>query len=332
MTKFKTLVNTNIDLVNDPFIKKSKEILSIFNPKLEGSYIKYGKEKSCDLDMKENLNANNRNELLKKLLDKLINYQKKIKIILIKFYFDDIRIKNILNSIGYLNGLLEIKDCNLDFEIDKTLPSKIKDKIIKRTNKLKNKLNITNYLKLYRYLHKLNIQSWKLSEFINGEKNINGRLIKLYDTNFTDMYIEVLIDDYRVSNYISFNKENKTKSPYYTSEIDDLINNKEIFYYYILKKIQVFLKWAYFNRIFKEKYLIDNVADTYNEIYDFREEIGNKYYKLCMLGNLLLINKEDKLKDKYKIEFDKINTLSKNLYDKISKHYSKYLNLYLRFN
>ena len=292
MSKFKTLVNTNIDLVNDPFIKESKEILSINNPKLKGSYVKYGKEKSCDLDMEEKINTSNlnhRNELLKKLLDKLVLNKKKIKIILLIFYFDDFRIKNILNSLGYITGLLEIKDCNLNFEIDKSLPSKVKEKITKRTNKLKKELNITNYIKLYRYLYRLNNQSWKLSEFINGEKNINGQNIILDELNFTDVYIVILLDNFRVSNYISFNNKSKNKAPYYSSELNDLINNKEIFYYIILKKIQVFLKWAYFNRIFKEKYIIGNVANTYNEIYDFREKIGNKYYQLCMLDNSLVI-------------------------------------------
>lgn len=335
MSKFKTLVNTNIDLVNDPFIKESKEILSINNPKLKGSYVKYGKEKSCDLDMEEKINISNlnhRNELLKKLLDKLVLNKKKIKIILLIFYFDDFRIKNILNSLGYITGLLEIKDCNLNFEIDKSLPSKVKEKITKRTNKLKKELNISNYIKLYRYLYRLNNQSWKLSEFINGEKNINGQNIVLNELNFTDLYIEIILDNFRVSNYISFNNKSKNKAPFYSSELNDLINNKEIFYYIVLKKIQVFLKWAYFNRIFKEKYIIGNVANTYNEIYDFREKIGNKYYHLCMLDNSLLIKKEDTIKKKYKVEFDKINIMSKDLYDKINKLYNNYFNLYLRFN
>jgi hypothetical protein len=93
------------------------------------------------------------------------------------------------------------------------------------------------------------------------------------------------------------------------------------------------VKWGYFNRIFKEKYLINKTIDTYNEIYDFRENIGDKYFKLCSIDNHLSLEKENKdlLKKKYKNQFTEINNSSKELYDKINKLYGKYLNLYLRF-
>ena len=66
--KFKSLTNNKIDLSGDELVIKSKNILGVKNPKLVGSYIKYGKDKSCDLDMHEKLNIfgkNERNETLK---------------------------------------------------------------------------------------------------------------------------------------------------------------------------------------------------------------------------------------------------------------------------
>lgn len=342
MNKFKKLNNKNIDITNDSFIKLSKEILSINNPKINGSYIKYGKDKACDLDMYENIkikNTNDRNNILKILLNKLIINEKKIKLVRLCFYFNDNRIKNILNQLGYISGTFEIINYDLNFIIYDTLPLKIKDKLKKLKNILTNDFNIDNYIKLHYYLYKLNNTSWKLSEFIKGEKNINGINMQLYDTEFNSVYIELIYDNYKITNYITFINDNinndirKIKNNYYSADFDDLIKNKKIFYYIVLKKYQVFLKWAYFNRIFKEKYLINKTIDTYNEIYDFRENIGDKYFKLCSIDNQLSLEKENKdlLKKKYKNQFTEINNSSKELYDKINKLYGKYLNLYLRF-
>lgn len=341
MNKFKSLSNKNIDIINDSFIKISKEILSINNPILNGSYIKYGKDKACDLDMYENIkirNLTNRNDILQILLDKLIKHKKKIKLIRLCFYFNDDRIKNILDKLGYISGTFEIMKCELNFDIDDTLPLKIKDKINKLKNKLQLNFNIKNYIKLHNYLHKLNNTSWRLSEFIKGYKIINGINIKLYDTNFKNVYIELLYENYKITNYISFidhdNKynDNNKKLNYYSVDFYDIINNNKIFYYIVLKKYQVFLKWGYFNKIFKERELINKTVDFYNEIYDFRENIGNKYFELCSIDNQILLTKNnEKLKEDYKKKFKKINKLSKKIYTKINKLYAKYLNLFLRF-
>lgn len=342
MNKFKTLINKNIDILNDSFIKISKEILSINKPIINGSYIKYGKDKACDLDMYENIkiiNINNRNDILKILLDKLIINEKKIKLVRLCFYFNDDRIKNILNQLGYISGTFQIINCNLNFLIDDTLPLEIKNKINKLKNKLSIAFNIDNYIKLHNYLCKLNNTSWKLSEFKKGEKNINGIDIKLYETKFNNVYIELIYDNYKITNYITFINDNsnndirKIKTNYYSADFYDLINNKKIFYYIVLKKFQVFLKWGYFNKIFRERDLINMTIDMYNEIYEFRENIGDKYYKLCSIDNQLVLEKENKdlLKKKYKKQLKKINKSSKELYDKVNKLYAKYLNSYLRF-
>lgn len=338
MNKFKTLINKNIDIINDPFIKISKEILSIYNPLIHGSYIKYGKDKACDLDMYENIkikDINNRNNILKILLNKLITNKKKIKLIRLCFYFNDNRIKNIINHLGYISGTFKIVDCNLNFIINDTIPLKIKEKIKKLRDKLKINFDIDNYIKLHSYLHKLNNTSWRLSEFIKGEKIINGINIKLYELNFDTLYIELLYNNYKISNHITFISDNirKIKNTYYSAEFNDLINNKKLFYYFVLKKIQVFLKWGYFNKIFKEIKLIEKTSDIYNEIYDFRENIGNKYFELCSIDNQRLLKKgnEELLKKEYKKLFKKINKSSKELYDKINKSYEIYLDLYVRF-
>ena len=104
--KFKELVNSNIDITNDNFVIMAKEILAVNNPKLKGSYLKYGKDKACDLDMNDNLYAsslNERNEIIKTYINKLIKHKDKFKVIKIKVYIKDERIQNIIDSIGVVN-------------------------------------------------------------------------------------------------------------------------------------------------------------------------------------------------------------------------------------
>jgi len=336
MAQFMKKKNSDIDITNDNFIKKSKEFISFSNPSLQGSYVKYGRDKSCDLDMKEALYIKNKDDFKNKLTEfanKINKYKKFFKLTRLYFYFNDERINNIIKSLGYLTGTFNIKNCNLNFNIDSSLPENIKNKIYILKNKLEEDKNLKSFLNLYIYLYKLNRPSWKISEFIKGHKIINGKLFNLYECNFTDVYIEIIYDNFRVSNYIEFNetKKYKEKTKYYSTQLYDIINNKEIFYYSVIKKLQVFLKWGFFEKLFR-----DNAISFYNEIYNFREEIGSEYNKLCTLDNKIDLtqNVEDKskLKKQYKLLFKKINNNCKKIYDKLSKDYLKYLDSYLRYS
>lgn len=130
--KFRELVNSDIDITNDHFVIKSKEILGIENPKVSGSYLKYGKDKACDLDMKEGIYVNsidNRNNIVKSYINKLNDEKKNFEVVKIKIYIDDLRIRKIIDKIGYVNGLLEVKDFDSnDIKIDQSLPKKFKIK------------------------------------------------------------------------------------------------------------------------------------------------------------------------------------------------------------
>ena len=343
--QFKESHNKNIDIVNDNYIIKAKKILSIKNPKIHGSYLKYGKDKACDLDMKETISHDYKTKELKTLCDKLISYRSDFILVELDFFIEDTRITDIIKKIGYMDGILKIHDMNIDNIyniIDVTLPINIRDDIIMLCNDL-NDLNKNNYIKLYNYLYKLNHPNWTLEEFKNGEKYINGRLIKLYESNFNSFYIQVIIDNFMSSNYIEFiddmmiedNKSNVLCKMY---DIYDIIDTNIICisYYLLLKKLQVFLKWGFFNRIYKEHHLVKLAIITYNDIYTFRENIGTTYNKLCSLHTKIILckdkNKKDVLEIQYKKEFNEFNNISKKYYYKQSNKYKLYLQKYVKMD
>jgi hypothetical protein len=314
-----------MDIKKDPFVLKVKELITIKNPKLHGSYLKFGKDKACDLDIYELIVTNTKHErinILNLLLNKLIKYKNEYKLISLYFYIDDIRIRNILKNLGYVNGLLEIKECNLKFDIDNTLS----ESIIKKINNLRNKLiknfNLDNYLKLFIYLYSIMTPSWTLNEFKKKEKKILNNMINLNNIEFTDLKIDILYDNFRVTNYIMFKKTDFNKKYYYPFTLHSITFNKKIFYYFFIKKIESLLKWLFFNKKIK------NITIDINK---FRDEIGNEYNELCLLSNKIEFDKNIKLKEEFNKKFDIINNKSLNLYNLIIKEYLTQLRDYARF-
>ena len=339
--KFKELVNSNIDITNDKFVISAKEILAVNNPKLKGSYLKYGKDKACDLDMNDNLHThslNERNEIIETYINKLLKHKNKFKVIKIKVYIKDERVQNIIDSIGFVNGLLEVIDFDItNIKIDDTLPDKIKVKITELLNKYDNDKTIDNYVLLNNYLVDLNYLDWSFEEFIKKEKLMNGIKINLNDRFYTDIYIEIIYDNFIVSNLIQFiglSDNNNIVHTYKLFDLNDMTVNNKISYYNLLKKIQHFIKWAYWQRLLKEKEIIRNTIFIYNQIDEFREKIGNQYNEICLLNTSSLIAKtekeQNKLKEEYYKKYEIFNLLAKEKYEKVSKIYSSYLALYLR--
>ena len=163
---------------------------------------------------------------------------------------------------------------------------------------------------------------------------------KLANYNFTYMYIEVIFNNYRISNFIYFKKQNKPETKLWNVELNEVLiktlikkskNKYQISYYKLLKYFFHFIKKAYFNKIFEEKYLINNTIDTYNEIYDFREKIGDMNNNLCKIENMLIINSKDKkLQDEYVIVKKEFELKCRNYFLQVSKPYFKYLKEYFK--
>jgi hypothetical protein len=82
--------------------------------------------------------------------------------------------------------------------------------------------------------------------------------------------------------------------------------------------------------LFEEREIIDRTINTYNEIYDFREKIGDINNSLCKIENILVTDYSDKLKEDYikmKLQFE---LKCKNFFIEVSKPYFKYLKIYFK--
>lgn len=337
MNKFKTIDYSIIE--DDDFIIEAKKILELKSAKVSGSYLRYGKEKACDLDLSEKLDFG-----LAEIKETLPDYFKKLKsyksdIILVRLSFDiiDNSIQKLINNLGNLNGMLQIENSNInENQIESTLPTTMKKEIKNLILKYNKTNDVFNYVNLYMYLKK-NIQpTFTLDEAIKGEITFNGKKIKLYESNFSYMYIELIYKEFRISNFIYFKSIPKQDTTIWNVELNEVlinnldenaINKYQMSYYKLLKYFFHFLKQSYFKKVFVEPELANTVIQTYNEIYDFRERIGMMNNNLCKLENIIEEKKEQitDLKKNYKELKQQFESKCKNYFIQISKPFYKYL-------
>ena len=353
MNKFKSIDYSNIK--DDDFIINSKRILEFQNAKASGSYIRYGKDKSCDLDLSEKLEIDE-----EEIIDLLEIYFKKLKLnesqfILTRLSFNiiDKSIQKLINNLGNLNGLLQIENSNInETQIDDKLPNSMKEKIKRLILNYNENNDVFSYIDLYMYL-KDNLQpTFTIDEALVGEKIFNGNKINLYDYNFSYMYVEVIYENFRISNFVYFKKINKVDSPTWDVELNEVLiksinqskSKYQMSYYKLLKYFFHFLKQSYFKKLFQEHDLVSNAIETYNEIYDFRERLGDMNYNLCKIENMIIINinnnkfkensklKEEnsKLKKEYTELKQQFELKCKNYFIQVSKPFLKYLKSYFK--
>jgi hypothetical protein len=340
MNKFKSIDYSNIK--DDEFIINSKRLIEFQNAKASGSYIRYGKDKSCDLDLSEKLEIDKTgiSDLLEQYFNKLKLDEDKFILTRLSFDIIDESIQELLNNLGNLNGLLQIENSNINkTQIDKKLPKSMRKKIKKLILDYNENNDIYTYINLYMYL-KNNLQpTFTIDEAINGKKKFNGNKIKLSDYNFTYMYIEVIYENFRISNFVYFKKINKIDSLTWDVElnevlIDSLEETKNIYqmsYYKFLKYFFHFLKQSYFKKIFKEHVLVSKAIETYNNIYDFRESLGSMNYNLCKIENMIIINMDNiELKKEYTELKKQFELKCKNYFIQVTKPFLSYLKSYFK--
>lgn len=343
-----------LDYKNDSFYLEASELIGILNPKAGGSYVKYGKDKACDLDLSEKLYNYSFIDYTKKL----ISNKKKFELIDMHFNEPHKILKNIKNKLGYLNGNLEILEYHNISDDIKLLPKELRESIKQLINSYNESKNINDYVKLIYYIKNKLYPKWTWKDLKTGELEYYGQNFKISDYNFDIFYIEGIYNGFRISNYIFTKDNNKQDDDIMIWEIDDIIYENKLSYFKLLKKFMVFIKMLYFKRLINETYLRNNVFSLHNDIFNFIEEKGTEYREICLIKNKIDISKNKlkkynrKLKkysnDKYmsfierhekritklnKIylnKMDKININSKTKYNQMIIGYEKYLEKYVK--
>ena len=346
----------NYDYENDIFYNEINNIIGFKKTTICGSYIKYGKDKACDMDLTEEINYLDLNEYINKI------YNNKNKFYTIQIYFDIPYLKLLLikNKLGYINGNMKKIQNESILEDVNNLPEILKNDLLLLINNYKNTQDINDFIKIKLYVNKHIYTNWTYAELLKRNKNYYDENI-IINNNFTFLYIEKIYKNIRISNFIRFKIDELVKD-YIIFEIEDLVFNDNIFYYKLLKKLLVFIKWLFITKKIKEYELQNSVIDIYNDIYQFIDNIGNNYNKTCINNNYIDIyyykinkynnkninsidnkkkiiynkllykyNKKIKyLKNIYNNDMNNINEISKSKYLPISIKFEKYLEIYYK--
>lgn len=347
MNREKFKINKNkYDLAADQFYNKVIKLITNneYNISLKGSYALYGKNKACDMDFMYNVIDNKINKT-KAILNRLTytsdKYKKTLFIKKIKFDIDDERIKNTMNTLGYLD--IHFNVINYNLVIDDTIPDDIKQQIRILATKYENTNKLEQYIELYMYLKSNLSPSWTIEELNNGFKEFNGIKYDFYkminDNKITTLMIEMIYEKFQISCKLYYFKRPNMDNNIYPIKLNSIIyfdKNKSIYvidYYKLLKHFYTFLKWAYFNK-FKDYKIKDLAVHVYNNIYDFREKIGTINNKLCKYITYQAIvtnpNKLKKIDDKVDKYFNILNDASKQLFIKEFKQFSNYMEAFCR--
>lgn len=316
---------TFINLDNDEYYKDVTKVLTIPNIKINtvGTYAKFGKDKACDLDMNQDISRiklEQFQDFIKELKKKKKQYH------LITSYFDIPHklIKEIYDSLGYLNGVLDIINVGIK-EVILPIISKLPDDISKEVKELYedylSKKTLTSYLRLKTFLKKNIYSQWSLQEIIDGKKNYYGQELDLSKDSYSYYYIEIIYKKFRSSNLIFFKSETKREQSIINTAyiLEELyVNNEEVDYYVLVKSFLFFIKFLYYNRILKDYKLINNSQRLYEEVYSFRKQLSDSHNKFCNIKNKVDIAKNKLIKYKVKDNKEKI-TKYNNIIDKYDK-------------
>jgi hypothetical protein len=337
--KFLDLINAEkkqiIDVSKDKFYQEIYNLIVLKHPDIttfeRGSYFKLGKNKSCDLDFNQ-IVLRNKEDVLKKYLELLDLNQKELIFTEIKFNIVDKRIKDTLESIGFLSGNFDIID--YDLKINKDLPGKIKDKLKQLDKEFQKEKTIFNYYKIYKYLKDNMSPVWTIKDLKKGEITFNEKTYYLKDFEFDTLSVEVIYQNFPVSNVIHLSKETtklKIKENKVVKKVSLIFSNGKLNHYKLIKGYQSFLKWLYFTRKIKEKYLVNLVPEIYQKIITLRDKLGESSHQYCYYKSLFYLNNKKEDEEKMNYYHDLLNEETKDLYDEIRKHYGKYVEEYLIF-
>jgi hypothetical protein len=317
------------------YIKNVSNIIGINKCYTHGSFLKYGKDKACDIDCYE---KNTNLEEFNKYIKRLYNDYKKKKLILISSNFNMKHplFYELYNKLGYLDGLLNINNCKLNEVLE--LINKIEDKkcygaILDLYNNFKETKSLDNFILLKMYVIDKVYPKWTFNDLLKGYLEYYSIVFKIEDLKFETFYIEILyleepFNKIRISNFIQFKEFENKRSIYIEKELDNIVINNKIFYYYLVKIIMFFFKKFYYSNIIRDKVLKNNMINIYNDIYNLREKNGHINNKYCNIKNVLDLANIKIKKYNLKIKKHGSNTTYINNLKKYTKIYMDNITIY----
>lgn len=345
------------------YIESISNIIGYNRCYVTGSYIKYGKDKTCDIDCGESMNDIDKfNNYIKRLYNDYKNH----KLLLVTSYFNIKHplIYELYILLGSIDGVLNIID-EKPREIIFALIDKIKDDtILDLYNKYLEQKTLDCFIKLKMYIIDKVYPKWTFTDLLKGYIEHYGVTFNIKDFKFETFYIEIIyledpFKNVRMSNFIEF-KQYENKKINIEKELDNIILNDKVYYYYLVKTVMFFFKKYYYTNVIKEYKLRKNMMNIYDMMHKFRDQYGEMNNKYCIIKNhidiaklkikkyniklkrdsnnkkyIKKLNKYKQIYDKnmvlYKTGTNEINQIYKSNYNKWTKKYRYYLKKLIKF-
>lgn len=357
-----TFIKSDIfDYKNDEFYNEVIEIFSYKYPELKGSYSKYGKEKSCDMDINEFIPPEegfNKNSF-DKFIDKLIENKNKYYLLEAKFGTPYEKLKRIRDKIS-LDGIFHKHIVSSILPDIDELPDELRKPLKELATEFISNQTLMNFIKIQLFVKEHIYPNWKLSEIKKGEKKYYDTIFRISDMEIKNFVIEVIYKGFRISNVINFYKQRMEEDMIYWS-VSAVVENNILIYTKMLKHFMSLLKWLYFKNKVTDSELHKRIPSVYNELYGFIENMNSDNSRICKYKNKIDIlkmkikkyekkirknkNKEkydkyiksykraiDKLQNEYDKGRKEINELAKDKYERTTAPYKEYLQKYVRYD
>jgi hypothetical protein len=318
------IIPQNLDYIHDEFFIEVKELIEYQNIILYGSYSRYGKNKACDMDCNEFIDKSYFISNFINYINKLITNKKKKFFYFIYARFNEPykKLEIIRNKLGYLNGSLNnhtdiLKDKSIINDINQ-LPIKLKTPLYELFMNYVNDNTLSNFIKIRMFIKQYIYPNWTLKQLLKGTITYYDQQYNIANGNYTYFTYEIIYKNFRISNYIKFEKDTYVNLGYVESKLHYIIINDNIFYYKLLKLFMYFIKWLFFN-VRTEKELHNSIITVYNNCFHFIDKIGEDNNKCGLIKNQIDIYKIKLNKNKRKYK----KTNNKKYIEKITQYENK---------
>lgn len=301
-----------ISYKDDPYYQQVNELIGIDDPKLSGSYLKYGRDKACDMDLSEPIG----DYALSDYFQRLNKNKKKFHLVYAYFNVPYDKLKVIKDKLGYLGGNFKKFQKGSIMDDINNLPTELKNDLTKLSQDYIKTQKIEEFIKIKLYVANHLYPKWTLKQLINGKVTYYDQEFNISSMDPGYFYIEIIYDNVRASNYIVLKKEPETKEEYITISLEDSIYDEHISYYKLLKKILFLFKWLYFNKKITDPQLLKGTIETHNNLFNFIDNLGTEHNQNCYVKNQI---------DIYKLKLKKYNRKMRKY---SNKKYQKYIDTY----